>query len=457
MDFRTELVLETCDVAGRIGSRSREALKQQPPQSRRLCCGSLFCVAGRAYCSWTCKVSPAAMAEHHALIFGTEKDKVNCPFYYKIGACRHGDRCARTHNKPLFSQTLLLANLYVSPDQIVERAAALRMPSPDIPAEERESHFDDFYEDVYNEMSRFGRVEAMVVCENRSDHLAGNTYVKFTDEDSARAALAAMQGRWYAGRPVLAEYSPVTDLSDGKCRKFEEETCERGDFCHFMHARRLPDDLYRRLYGKRPRSSDWKAEEGDTGYEESNHGHGVESRQDPDLPNGRNSVQTHEQELSDRRGRDREPSGDMDYTNSSGDRARSRERELDRDKDFPSRDHDDRRDRERERRSGDFRDRDRERDRSRDRDRELDRGRDRDRVGEWDRSNYSDRSSRDYRGHGDRGRQDTFRRSSSFGRREDPWRDHDREVYRDRGRERERERERERDRARSGESYRVSR
>ncbi len=30
--------------------------------------------------------------------------RVNCSFYYKIGACRHGDRCSRLHNKPTFSQ-----------------------------------------------------------------------------------------------------------------------------------------------------------------------------------------------------------------------------------------------------------------------------------------------------------------------------------------------------------------
>ena len=48
------------------------------------------------------------MAEYLASIFGTEKDKVNCSFYFKIGACRHGDRCSRIHNKPTFSQTIVL-------------------------------------------------------------------------------------------------------------------------------------------------------------------------------------------------------------------------------------------------------------------------------------------------------------------------------------------------------------
>jgi splicing factor U2AF subunit len=51
------------------------------------------------------------MAEHLASIFGTEKDRVNCPFYFKIGACRHGDRCSRMHNRPTISQTMLLKNM----------------------------------------------------------------------------------------------------------------------------------------------------------------------------------------------------------------------------------------------------------------------------------------------------------------------------------------------------------
>ncbi|KAJ0778331.1 putative transcription factor C3H family [Helianthus annuus] len=58
------------------------------------------------------------MAEHLASIFGTEKDRVNCPFYFKIGACRHGDRCSRLHTKPSVSPTLLLSNMYQRPDMI---------------------------------------------------------------------------------------------------------------------------------------------------------------------------------------------------------------------------------------------------------------------------------------------------------------------------------------------------
>ncbi|CAK5108072.1 unnamed protein product [Meloidogyne enterolobii] len=54
-------------------------------------------------------------AEYLASIYGTEKDKVNCSFFFKIGACRHGDKCLRAHHRPTFSNTVLLKNFYHSP------------------------------------------------------------------------------------------------------------------------------------------------------------------------------------------------------------------------------------------------------------------------------------------------------------------------------------------------------
>ena len=53
------------------------------------------------------------MAQHLAKIFGTEEDKVNCPFYLKMGACRHGDQCTRLHNRPVRSAFL---KGYLTPD-----------------------------------------------------------------------------------------------------------------------------------------------------------------------------------------------------------------------------------------------------------------------------------------------------------------------------------------------------
>ncbi|XP_067833385.1 uncharacterized protein, partial [Heptranchias perlo] len=83
------------------------------------------------------------MAEYLASIFGTEKDKVNCSFYFKIGACRHGDRCSRLHNKPTFSQTILIQNIYRNPQNSAQTADGSHCAVGDV---EMQEHYDEFFE-----------------------------------------------------------------------------------------------------------------------------------------------------------------------------------------------------------------------------------------------------------------------------------------------------------------------
>jgi splicing factor U2AF subunit len=94
---------------------------------------------------------------------------VNCSFYYKvslvmsciptvsngsivsfkIGACRHGDRCSRKHIKPPFSQTILLPNVYHNP---------AHDPVCKLTERELQEGFDAVYEDLYCELSKFGHL-----------------------------------------------------------------------------------------------------------------------------------------------------------------------------------------------------------------------------------------------------------------------------------------------------------
>ena len=133
-----------------------------------------------------------------ARIFGTEEDKVNCPFYFKIGACRHGDRCSRLHNKPTFSQTVLLNNMYQQPAELLDPSGGLR---EGVDEKDVRKHFEDFYEDVFSEMCEFGEIQEMCIAGNLGDHLLGNTYIQFQEEEHAEKALQAMAGRFYAGSP----------------------------------------------------------------------------------------------------------------------------------------------------------------------------------------------------------------------------------------------------------------
>uniref|UniRef100_A0A3B3SHP9 U2 small nuclear RNA auxiliary factor 1 n=1 Tax=Paramormyrops kingsleyae TaxID=1676925 RepID=A0A3B3SHP9_9TELE len=157
------------------------------------------------------------MTEYLASIFGAEKDKVNCSFYFKIGACRHGDRCSRLHNKPTFSAVT------------------------DV---EMQEHYNEFFEEVFTKMvEKYGEVEEMNVHDNLGDHLVGNVYVKFRCEEHAEKAVIYLNNRWFNGQPIHAELSPVTDFREACCH----------GFCNFMHLKPISRELRRELYGRRRR------------------------------------------------------------------------------------------------------------------------------------------------------------------------------------------------------------
>ncbi|XP_044138527.1 splicing factor U2AF 26 kDa subunit isoform X1 [Bufo gargarizans] len=203
------------------------------------------------------------MAEYLASIFGTEKDKVNCSFYFKIGACRHGDRCSRLHNKPTFSQTIVLLNLYRNPQNTAQSAngshwvfqfrdqSELPPGTALVSDVEVQEHYDDFFEEVFTEVEqKYGEIEEMNICDNLGDHLVGNVYVKFRREEDAERALVELNNRWFNGQAIHAELSPVTDFRESCCRQYEMGECNRGGFCNFMHLKPISSALRRQLYGR---------------------------------------------------------------------------------------------------------------------------------------------------------------------------------------------------------------
>ncbi|XP_052174873.1 splicing factor U2af small subunit B-like [Diospyros lotus] len=218
------------------------------------------------------------MAEHLASIFGTEKDRVNCPFYFKIGACRHGDRCSRLHTKPSISPTLLLSNMYQRPDMITPGVDAQGQP---LDPRKMQHHFEDFYEDLFEELSKYGEMESLNICDNLADHMVGNVYVQFREEEHAANALQNLSGRFYAGRPIIVDFSPVTDFREATCRQYEENVCNRGGYCNFMHLKKISRELRRQLFGRGRRRRS-RSPQRNRNYEEPSHGGRGFGRRDDD-------------------------------------------------------------------------------------------------------------------------------------------------------------------------------
>jgi len=165
---------------------------------------------------------------HHSSVYGTEQDPHNCSFFLRIGSCRHGVCCPKKHNYPTFSNTLLLEHIWV-PNKKIQTSK-----------KKRARHYDRFMEDLVEEMSKHGDVLETLTMENQGDHLIGNTFVKFSDEEQAAEAKKLIHGRHYAGRQVVCKFSPVSDFDNARCRDYVSGHCQRGAFCNFAHFLESP-------------------------------------------------------------------------------------------------------------------------------------------------------------------------------------------------------------------------
>ncbi|XP_053526334.1 U2 small nuclear ribonucleoprotein auxiliary factor 35 kDa subunit-related protein 2-like, partial [Artibeus jamaicensis] len=174
-----------------------------------------------------------------------EKDRDNCPFYSKTGACRFGDRCSRKHDFPTSSPTLLIRSMFTTfgmeqcsrddydPDASLEYSE-----------EETYQQFLDFYKDVLPEFKNVGKVNRFQVSCNLEPHLRGNVYAQYQSEEECQAALSLFNGRWYAGRQLRCEFCPVTWWKTAICGLFEIEQCPRGKHCNFLHVFRNPNNEF---------------------------------------------------------------------------------------------------------------------------------------------------------------------------------------------------------------------
>lgn len=132
-------------------------------------------------------------------------NRVHCSFYFKIGACRHGEKCARKHVKPNFSQTLLMPNLYANPSH--QQPDTCTMTSNEIQAD-----FDLFYEDMYLELAKYGEIEELNICDNIGDHLVGNVYCRYKYEEDAGKAVESLNNRFYSGNCYAFNFDPLSNV-----------------------------------------------------------------------------------------------------------------------------------------------------------------------------------------------------------------------------------------------------
>ena len=176
------------------------------------------------------------------------QDPDNCKFFMKTGACRYGPRCSRYHVTCGNSSTIMIPNFFQNARLEI---SMLNENCNDIDIEydelEMVSEFENFYYDVIEEFKAAGKVVMFKCCQNYVPHLRGNVYVQFSKPEYAMTALKMFNGRFYAGRQLSVEMSPVSNWKSSICGMFLKHTCPRGKACNFLHVFRNPGNAYSNL------------------------------------------------------------------------------------------------------------------------------------------------------------------------------------------------------------------
>jgi hypothetical protein len=176
--------------------------------------------------------------------FGTEKDQVHCAFFLKTGACRYGSKCSKTHLMPLQSTTLLIRNFYEPLGYSTSKHGTDDDEELMYTDDEIQEHFEAFYNDIHPEFRIYGEIVQLKVCQNSAPHLRGNVYVQYRRLEDAIAAYQGLNGRWYAGKQITIQFSPVTNWKLAICGLYDKNECPHGKSCNFLHPFRNPKGEY---------------------------------------------------------------------------------------------------------------------------------------------------------------------------------------------------------------------
>jgi len=108
------------------------------------------------------------------------------------------------------SQTLLFPHLY---PHIPETLAVAQGGDWDDDQYARaQEHIESFYEELFDELQKFGEIEDLEVLDSVSTSLQGHVLCKYYEESACAKALQGMANRFYGGRLVQVQFTPFRDF-----------------------------------------------------------------------------------------------------------------------------------------------------------------------------------------------------------------------------------------------------
>lgn len=108
------------------------------------------------------------------------------------------------------SQTLLFPHLYPHTPETL--AVAQGGDWDDDQYARAQEHIESFYEELFEELQKFGEIEDLAVLDSVSASLQGHVLCKYYEESACARALRGMKNRFYGPRLVEVQFTPFKDF-----------------------------------------------------------------------------------------------------------------------------------------------------------------------------------------------------------------------------------------------------
>jgi len=112
----------------------------------------------------------------------------------------------------------------------------------EIDESEMQKAYEEFYDDVFSEWSRFGKIVQFKCCNNLQSHIRGNVFIQYENVEAAIMAKVNLDGRFYGGYPLNVNFSLIKDWKQAICAYNGPEmtSCPKYSECNFLHTYRNP-------------------------------------------------------------------------------------------------------------------------------------------------------------------------------------------------------------------------
>lgn len=183
---------------------------------------------------------------HHSMPMNADPSTDRCLFFTKMGACRHGDHCTKVHNRPTASPTVVFPMMYPNPLAVRYLSAEYTGPR-EFEQKYMKRHFEHFYKETWRSLMEMGKIEELRVVSNLGEHLLGNVYVRFDNNETAANVVKELKNKKFNKIILLPELSPVTNFTEACCKEDGEGHCGRGAQCNYLHIMKVSRKLLEKL------------------------------------------------------------------------------------------------------------------------------------------------------------------------------------------------------------------